>query len=112
MDVNITYSLKAASKLEVYTYWEFLWMLDQCFNATILYADKFNSKKQRTLVTGSNVQKLKVFRGNAHHLLTNPTNLVGEENHICLLGVCLFITYVPNDPPSLIVKTPLCGKKN
>ena len=26
------------------------------------------------------------------------SDLTGEESHICLLGVCLLITYVPSPP--------------
>ena len=34
------------------------------------------------------------------------THLKGDDNHICLLGGCLLITYVPLSP-KLSVKTPL-----
>ena len=33
-------------------------------------------------------------------------NLIGDDNHICLFGGCLLITYVP-ESPSFNVKTPL-----
>ena len=34
------------------------------------------------------------------------THLTGDDNHICLFGGCLLITYVPRDLPSLNVNTP------
>ena len=33
--------------------------------------------------------------------------LTGDDNHICLLGVCLLITKVPK-PPNFTVNTPCC----
>jgi len=37
--------------------------------------------------------------------VTVNINLTGDDHHICLLGPCLFRTYVPCDP-SFIVSTP------
>lgn len=36
------------------------------------------------------------------------SHLTGDDNQICLLGVCLLITYVPC-LPSLTVRTPCCS---
>ena len=38
--------------------------------------------------------------------------LTGEDSQICLLGVCLLITYVPRSSPSRTVITPLCQKQS
>ena len=33
-----------------------------------------------------------------HLGMNSMSDLTGEESHICLLGVCLLITYVPSPP--------------
>lgn len=40
------------------------------------------------------------------------TYVKGEDNQICLFGLCLFITYVPSLLPTCIVSTPLWETKN
>ena len=37
---------------------------------------------------------------------SSSSHLTGEDIHICLLGTCLLMTYVPSVGPRLIVSTP------
>ena len=45
-----------------------------------------------------NQERDKTRLESCHLAINSMSDLTGEESHICLLGVCLLITYVPSPP--------------